>query len=261
MPNAVINLEDISFRRKEQLILSDISWQIQTGEHWALLGANGSGKTTLLKIITGYEWPTTGKVCVLGEQFGKCALSELRKTIGWVSNSVESNLPLADNAIEIVASGIEASFGLFRQFTKDELGRAQTALEKINGADFADRPFSVLSQGEQQRALIARALVNDPKLVILDEPCAGLDPAAREHFLRDIQQLTAADNAPNIIFVTHHIEEIRPWITHAFLLKQGKKIAAGLCEEVITSEKLSDALNCPCAVTKHNKKYSLTVKQ
>ena len=261
MSAAIINLENVAFRRSGCVILAGVSWRIEPGQHWALLGANGSGKTTLLKIITGYEWPSSGKVSVLGAEFGKCALRELRKTIGWVSFALEPMVPGRDRAIEVVASGIDASIGLYRKLAGDELRRAKTALRKVNGLDFADRIFRVLSQGEQQRVLIARALVNDPKLIILDEPCVGLDPAAREYFLSDIERLATCGNSPNIIFVTHHIEEIRPWITHLLLLKNGKKLAAGKCRQVITSAKLSEAFDCRCSVIKHDKKYSLTIER
>ncbi|MFA5865611.1 MAG: ABC transporter ATP-binding protein [Phycisphaerae bacterium] len=253
----ILDLKNIDFLRGSRMILSGVSWTIQPGQHWALLGANGSGKTTLLKIITGYEWPSEGSVSVLGQNFGQCNLPQLRKTIGWVSCALEHNLPEFDTALQIVASGFEASLGLYRDFTQNEFLYARQALEFLGGGYFVDQPYSQLSQGEQQRVLIARALVNKPALLILDEPCSGLDPAARESFLNDLARLTRQNNAPTLIYVTHHIEEIGPWITHVLVLKTGQTLAAGPAPEVLTSRLLSVAFDHPCIVENHNTRYYL----
>ncbi|MBM4103398.1 MAG: ABC transporter ATP-binding protein [Planctomycetes bacterium] len=242
----VIELENVSFVRQGHKILSGVHWWIETGQHWALMGANGSGKTTLLKIITGYEWPTSGQVKVLGKQFGETNIPELRKHIGWVSTAIEQKLPIQDCAIDVVASGLEASLGLFRDFTPEEYARAEESLKIMKAEAVALQSFNTLSQGEQQRVLIARALVNRPKLLILDEPCAGLDPAARMRFLRDLERLAAMPDAPAIIFVTHHLEEIGGWMNQALLLKDGKVIAVGSPKTVFTSENMTNLFDSLC---------------
>ncbi|MDX9973911.1 MAG: ABC transporter ATP-binding protein [FCB group bacterium] len=244
----VLNLNGVTFRRNDREILSDVSWRIEPGEHWALLGANGSGKTTLLKVINGYEWATRGTVEVLGRRFGSCNVPQLRKSIGWVSSALQQRLPLGDTALRIVDSGYEASLGVYRTFTEEEIDRAKAALALVSGASIADRIYGTLSQGEQQRVLIARALVNGPRLLILDEPCAGLDPVAARQFLDDLSALAARPEAPTVIFVTHHIQEIAPWIERVLLLKSGRVSARGETAKVLTGPNLSAALDSNCRV-------------
>ena len=259
MADTVIQLNNVSFVRKQRCILKAISWQIETGQHWALLGANGSGKTSLLRIITGYEWPSRGTVNVLGKEFGKCAISGLRKHIGYVSSAINITLPENDSATDIVLSGIDATIGLHRHYSDFEHEQAHIAMRKMSVEQCKDQIYSILSQGERQRILIARAIINHPDILILDESCAGLDPAAKEHFLRDLQILTNHENAPTIIFVTHHIEEISPWITNVFILKDGICRASGKTEDLLDSETLSDAFDCECSVRKENCRYYLRV--
>jgi iron complex transport system ATP-binding protein len=256
---AVIDLQDITFVRGERKILDRITWSIERGQHWALLGANGSGKTTLLKIVTGYEWPTEGTVKVLGCQYGDCNLPQLRKTFGWVSCALQHDVPEFDSALDIVTSGFEASLGLYREFTETEIQTARQTLTLLGGSDFARQPYYKLSQGEQQRVLIARALVNKPHPLILDEPCSGLDPAARESFLADLGQLIAHPDAPTIIYVTHHIEEIAPWISHVMALKAGQTLTAGKTRDTLTTATLSQAFGHPCSVEHHNARYYLRI--
>ncbi|MBW8017057.1 MAG: ABC transporter ATP-binding protein [Planctomycetes bacterium] len=261
MPNPVIQLNNVSFLRKDKRILHDICWRIEPGQHWALLGANSSGKTSLLRIITGYEWPSRGTVNVLGNEFGRCAISGLRKHIGYVSSALNTKLPENDSATDIVLSGIDATIGLHRHYSADEHKQAFESMQKMSVQQCKDQTYSILSQGERQRILIARAIINHPEILILDESCAGLDPAARNHFLNDLQILTSHDNAPTIIFVTHHIEEISPWITNVFILKQGVCQASGKTHDLLTSETLSDAFGCKCSVTKENRRYYLQVSE
>jgi len=254
---SVLHLNGATYQRGEHHILKDLSWVIEKGQHWALLGANGSGKTTLLKIITGYEWVSDGEVEVLGQRFGDCNLRELRKRIGWVSSTLEHDLPARDSAIKIVVSGMDASIGLYRDFDVDELEHARKTLAMMNCSRIADQPYGRLSQGEQQRVLIARALVNRPALLILDEPCSGLDPAARYRFLDDLGRLTGQHLAPAIILVTHHIEEIHLWISHVLILKQGRCVACGTKHAVLSSSILSEVFDFPCVVENRNGLFSL----
>lgn len=261
MSEPIIQLNNVSFLRKERRILDDICWQIQPGQHWALLGANGSGKTSLLRIITGYEWPSRGTVNVLGNEFGKCAIAGLRKHIGYVGSTINIKLPEKDIATDIVLSGIDATIGLHRHYSDDEYEKACAAMRKMSVAQCRDQTFAVLSQGERQRIHIARAIINHPDILILDEPCAGLDPAAREHFLSDLQTLASEKKAPTIIFVTHHIEEISPWITNVLILKNGRSLANGETGDLVNSEILSDAFNCKCSVTQKDRRYFLRVSE
>jgi iron complex transport system ATP-binding protein len=256
---SVIELRDISFVRGGKKILDRVSWTVEAGEHWALLGANGSGKTTLLKVVTGYEWPTDGEVSVLGETFGACNLPLLRKTIGWVSMSLEHDVPAVDTGLAIVTSGLEASLGLYREFTGEEYELAKRLLKNLGCEHIADQQYFKMSQGERQRVLIARALINRPKMLILDEPCTGLDPAARERFLLDLANLAKHPQAPAMVFVTHHIEEIGSWVNRVMVIKEGQTLASGKTTEVLTDGVMSHAFNCPCEVKKQGKRYRLQI--
>jgi len=257
----VVRLHNVDYLRGDRLILADVSWTIRPGQHWALLGANGSGKTTLLKIITRYEWSSDGAVQVLGQDFGNCNIPALRRRIGYASSALadqlHGHLVGRDTALNIVASGIEASIGLYREFTAQEFDQARSALAKMNTPALADQHYHQLSQGEQQRVRIARALVNNPGLLILDEPCVGLDPAARELFLADLARLADRPDAPTMILVTHHIEEIGPWIGHVLVLKAGRVLAAGPKDQVLTSTILSDAFDYLCHVHRDGPFYHL----
>lgn len=255
----VIEVEGLTLRRGKRTILSDIDWTISVGQHWALLGANGSGKTTLLKVLTGYEWPTSGQVSVLQKRHGETDLRRLRRSIGWVSNVLETQVPPQDSALEIVASGFDASFGLYDDLSDVQLTRCHETLDLLNITPLKSQTFATLSQGERKRTLIARALVNKPALLVLDEPCAGLDPASRSDFLDDLDDLERSLKTPTMLFVTHHIEEIRPWIRHAMVLKNGSVIAKGPIESVVTSEVFRDALSRECNVVQEQGLYRLTL--
>lgn len=259
MTQPVVELEDVFFCRKRREILSGVSWRIESGAHWALLGANGSGKTSLLKILTGYEWPTFGTVRVLGERFGACDIPRLRKIIGWVSSAMTQRLPAQDTAIEVVASGLDASIGLYRHISEAERTKSLAVLGQLYVERLADQHYGTLSQGEMQKVLIARALVCEPKLLILDEPCIGLDPAARQHFMNDLADLARMDNAPTMILVTHHIEEIDPWIQNLLLLKGGKVLASGTPDEMITNQRMSELFDYPCSVFRHGEEFLMRI--
>jgi iron complex transport system ATP-binding protein len=244
----VVELHEVGSERGGKRILDSVSWTIERGQHWALVGANGSGKTTLLKILTGYEWATTGTVRVLGRLFGEHDLRKLRLTIGWVSNALEYFIPGRDTALEVTLSGLDASFGVYRDFSEAERAAAADALGHLKAGYVAGQPFETLSQGEQKRTLIARALVCKPALLILDEPCAGLDPVARDAFLGDLADMARTEQSPTIILVTHHIEEIGPWISHVHVLKSGRTLRAGTAPGTLTAAVLSDAFSRPCAI-------------
>jgi len=257
MSGAAIALEGVAVVRQGTTILDGVDWSLPEGAHCVLLGANGSGKTTLLKVVLGYEWATRGSVTVLGETLGRCHLQDLRKRIGWASSSLETRVPPFDSAEAVVLSGLEASLGLYRAFDDIDRAAAREALSHLNADYLVERPFGVLSQGERQRVMIARAIVHRPALLILDEPCAGLDPAARDRLLTDLGAMVSGHGAPTVVYVTHHIEETAPWMRAALVLAGGRVAASGTPRDVLTSACLSDAFDWPCVVGSENGRYWL----
>jgi iron complex transport system ATP-binding protein len=234
----MISVENVSWIRDGETILHDVNWQVQPGEHCAVLGMNGSGKTSLINIVTGYEWPSKGKVSVLGYRYGECDLREVRKEIGIVNPMMDRMLHHRDSVQEIVLSGYYASIGIYEKVTEEVRSLAMRSMKQMGIAHLADKPFGVLSQGERKKTLIARALIHEPKLLILDEPCSGFDLHARESFLSQLEQL-ASDPALSIIYVTHHVEEILPFFSRALLIKDGRILPSGPKEEILTSERIS----------------------
>jgi len=249
MPSIVDLVVERHYRVElERPILENVRWQIERGQHWALVGPNGSGKSTLLSVVSGDLWPSRGIVRVLGEEYGRVDKRELKKRIGVVSAALYSNLPAADTGLEIAASGIRAMIGRLGPLSSEELSRGAQALAQIGATSCADKPYGVLSQGERQRVMIARALVNEPSLLVLDEAASGLDPVAREHFLSDLEALARHPSGPTQIHVTHHLEEVPALVTHAMVLRDGRVLASGPVGTVFTSETLSAAFGAPCRV-------------
>lgn len=226
--------------RDDKVILDNVTWNVKKGEHWALLGLNGSGKTSLIKIITGYQWGRKGEVSVINQRFGDTNIPELRKKIGLVSASIDDMFHSRpyETALEIVLSGKYASIGLYEEITEADIELAKELLTKFRIAQLTDQPFQTLSQGERKKVMLARAWMSKPEILILDEPCSGLDILAREQFLAVIQSLATQPEAPTILYVTHHIEEIVPAITHTLLLHSGKVVAAGEKHETLTEKNI-----------------------
>lgn len=238
--DTVINMKDVSWRREGKEILHHINWHVKKGEHWTVLGLNGSGKTTLLNMVNGYIWPTTGEVTVLGEKFGHTDIHTLRRSIGWVSSSLGERINGRHKTEDLVVSGKFAAVGLvFAEPEEADFVRAKELMEQLNIVHTYGQPYEKCSHGEKQKILIARGLMAEPKLLILDEPTNGLDFIAREQLLETIDSIARREVAPTIIFVTHHIEEVLPTFSHTLLLKEGTVFAKGKRKNVITNEYMS----------------------
>ncbi len=240
MNDDTIAVRGVCLRRNGREILRGIDWTVAHGQHWAVIGANGSGKTTLLKIIGGMLFPTAGEVTVLGCQFGRCDLMTLRQRIAWVGPSLLARMPMHERVWDIVSSGLKATFGKVYELEGEDRDRVDASLARAGLGDRGDSPFTVLSQGEQQRALFARSLMSQPELFIMDEACSGLDIPSRERLLHMADDVMR-DGKCGVMMVTHHIEEIPAGITHALVLKDGRVLASGPAAETLTSDTLSEA--------------------
>lgn len=259
--DAVLEVRNLMIRRGSTHLLSGFSWKVQRGEHWAVLGPNGCGKTSLFSALLGYLAPTAGDVFVLGEEFGNSDWPQLRKKIGLVSSSVRQMMAESEPAWITVASGKYAMIDFWGTPKRSDRAQAMRILRETEADYLADRPWSVLSQGERQRVLIGRALMGRPALLILDEPCAGLDPAAREHFLDFLERLGRRKHAPCLVLVTHHVEEIMPVFSHALIMKRaGGKLAEGRIPETLNSRAMSEAFGAPMSLKKSRGRYSLKVQ-
>jgi iron complex transport system ATP-binding protein len=244
----VIELAGVTLRRGADVLLSDVDWTVAPGRHWALMGPNGAGKTLILRMVTGYVWPTDGSVTVLGRRLGEVDLRRLRGRIGWVSQALADLTPAWTTLREVILSGPPASLGLYVTPEPGEIKRAEALAEDFGLAALLDRPFGNLSSGERQRALLARAAMAEPRLLILDEPMSNLDLGGRELFLRLVGRLAGGPGSPAIILTTHNIQEIGPFITDALIVKKGRVLAAGPLERTLTAEVLSAAFDLPLKV-------------
>ena len=235
----VLEVTGLRVERGNTTILHHVDWRVAPGEHWVILGANGSGKTSLLKALTGFLSPTDGEFSVLGRRYGAADWRELRLHIGVVTSAFTASIPLSEVTLDTVISGKYAQLDLWHAGTRADRVSALRLLRSVGLARIAHREWAYLSQGERQRVLIARALMAHPQLLILDEPCAGLDPVAREKFLRFLEKLARRRRGPALVLVTHHVEEITPAFTHALMLRTGRVVAAGPRTEVLMSAHLS----------------------
>ncbi len=255
MENHWISIKNVRFVRQRRLILDDISWEIRPGENWVVLGANGSGKTTLLQILAGYLWPTSGEVTVLGERFGEIDLRALRRKIGWVGSFLQAQVPPSQKPLEFIVSGKYASLGIFEKPDPSDFEEAAMLAARLNCEKILDLPYAVLSQGEKQRLLIARALIHKPGLLILDEPCGGLDLVSREQLLSTLEGLGRGPDGPSMILVTHYLEEIMPAFNHVFLMKSGRCAAKGEKKAILRPDLLTDLFGIPIDAGRENGRF------
>jgi iron complex transport system ATP-binding protein len=242
-------MSGVTVVRDGATLLAGIEWEINEGERWALLGPNGAGKTTLLAVAAASLFPSAGAVELLGEMFGDADLGELRTRVGLSSSSLNDRVPPHEKAVDVVVTAAHGVIGRWAEgYDAGDLARARELMSRVGLSAFADRRFGSLSEGERKRVLLARALMTDPELLLLDEPAAGLDLGAREALLRLLARLAVAPGSPPSVLVTHHVEEIPVGTTHAMLLSRGRSVAQGPIAEVLTGPLLSRAFGIPLQV-------------
>lgn len=254
--STILELSDITVRRGDKLILGPLNWQVREGERWVILGPNGAGKTTLLQICSSLMHPTSGIIHILGEQLGKVDVFELRTRIGLTSSALVDQLPSEELVIDIVLTAAYAMFGRWQEkYDLWDESRAIALLTSLGVRELGERKFGSLSEGEKKRVQIARALMADPELLLLDEPASSLDLGGREDLLRRIENLSSDPLAPATVIVTHHIEEIPAGTTHALLLREGTAVAQGNITEVITDLNLTQAFGVAITVQYEGGRY------
>ncbi|KOU53518.1 MULTISPECIES: ABC transporter ATP-binding protein [Streptomyces] len=255
----VLELVDVSVVRDGRALVDDVSWSVKEGERWVILGPNGAGKTTLLNIASSYLFPSTGTAKILGEQLGKVDVFELRPRIGMAGVAMADKLPKRQTVLQTV---LTAAYGMTATWQEEydavDEDRARAFLDRLGMTDFVDRKFGTLSEGERKRTLIARAMMTDPELLLLDEPAAGLDLGGREDLVRRLGRLARDPYAPSMVMVTHHVEEIAPGFTHVLMIRQGKVLAAGPMETELTSRNLSLCFGLPLLVEHRGDRYTAT---
>ncbi|MBX7158485.1 MAG: ABC transporter ATP-binding protein [Verrucomicrobiae bacterium] len=256
MSSAIIQIKKLCVER-DRKILRNINWTIHQDQQWVILGANGSGKTSLLNTITGYLVPTSGAIQVFDNEYGQTNWQDIRKKIGLVSASLAQRIQPDETALFVVASGKKAIINLWKSPSRKELNHARKILRQIQCAHLEQCAWNILSQGERQRVLIGRALMANFAILFLDEPCAGLDPVARENFLKFIEKLLHKRQAPYLVFITHHIEEITKHFTHVLLLKNGSVLNQGKKQSMLTSKNLSSCFNKKLNVIHKNGHYQI----
>ena len=247
--NVILEIDNVSVRRSDKNILGPLNWQVLEGQRWVVLGPNGAGKTTLLQVCSSLIHPTIGNIRILGEQLGKVDVFELRTRIGLTSSALVEQLPSDELVIDVVLTAAYAMLGRWQEkYDLWDESRAMALLTALGVRELGERHFGSLSDGEKKRVQIARALMADPELLLLDEPASSLDLGGREDLLKRIEIFAKDPLAPATVIVTHHIEEIPSGTTHALLLKDGTVVAQGVIDTVITDQNLSHAYGLPISV-------------
>ena len=254
--DTVISFDRVSVIRGGSHLLRALSWQVELDERWVVLGPNGAGKTTLLNLASARMHPSRGTAWILGERLGRTDVTELRTRIGLTTGQFADRVPPAERVLDVVVTAAWSVVGRWREsYDPQDEARARALLEQLGMGALSDREFGTLSEGERKRTQIARALMTDPELMLLDEPTAGLDLGGREDLIGRLTELAVDPDAPAMVLVTHHVEEIPPGFTHAMLLREGSVVAAGLLGETLTAENLSKTFGLPLQVQRAGDRY------
>jgi iron complex transport system ATP-binding protein len=252
----VLKLRGVSVRRETSLLLRNVDWTAHEDERWIVIGPNGAGKTTLLQVAATLLHPTEGTVDVLGERLGDVDVFELRPRIGLTSASLAERVPSGEKVIDLVLTASYAILGRWKEeYESADVTRAVELLDALGCAHLIRRRFATLSEGERKRVQIARAMMPDPEMLLLDEPAAGLDLGGREDLLRRLSVLATNPKAPMMVLVTHHVEEVPDGFTHAMLLRRGAVLVAGPIEEAFTAKNLSRCFGLPLEIERHENRW------
>jgi len=255
-PDLLIDFRDVTLRRGARTLVGPVNWQVELDERWVVIGPNGAGKTSLLRIAAAMEYPSTGTAAVLGERLGRVDMSELRQRVGLSSSALSQRIPDGEVVRDLVVSAGHAVLGRWRERYEDvDYERAIDTLESLGAEHLADRTYGTLSEGERKRVLIARSLMTDPELLLLDEPAAGLDLGGREELVARLTDLAADPDSPALVLVTPHVEEIPPGFSHCLILTEGRTVATGLLRDTLTAENLSAAFGQSIAVDTIDGRY------
>ncbi|MFC5379631.1 ABC transporter ATP-binding protein [Aquipuribacter nitratireducens] len=253
----VVDLDGVGVVRSGSHLLRDVDWTVGDGERWVVLGPNGAGKTTLFDILSARSYPSSGRATILGETLGEVDVFELRPRIGLSSASLAATVPDRERVRDVVLTAAHGVVGRFREpYEQVDADRADALLDAFGVSGLGDRTFGTLSEGERKRVLVARAVMTDPELLLLDEPAAGLDLRGREDLVTGLAHLAASHSAPTTVLVTHHVEEIPPGFDHVLLLRGGEVVAAGPIELVLTAAALSDTFGLPLEVSVDDGRWS-----
>jgi iron complex transport system ATP-binding protein len=257
LTDIVIRMAGVGVRRGASTLLAGIEWAVELDERWVVLGPNGAGKTTLLRLAGAEMHPTEGTVDVLGERIGRVNLAELRTRIGLSSAMLGLRIPGDETVTDVVISAGYGVLGRWRErYEEPDTDRAARLLDALGMHGLTARTYGTLSEGERKRTLIARALMTDPELLLLDEPAAGLDLGGREELVGRLSALALDPDAPASVLVTHHVEEIPVGYTHGMLLRDGRIVASGLLDDVLTNEALTETFGLPLSVQKRRGRYT-----
>ena len=255
-PDLLIDFRKVSLRRGGRVLVGPVDWQVELDERWVVIGPNGAGKTSLLRIAAAMEHPSSGTAYVLGERLGRTDMAELRQRVGLSSSALSQRVPDDEVVRDVVVSAGYAVLDRWRERYDDiDYVRALDTLESVGGEHLAERTYGTLSEGERKRVLIARSLMTDPELLLLDEPAAGLDLGGREELVARLADLAADPDSPALVLVTHHVEEIPLGFSHCLILSEGAVVAAGLLEDTLTAENLSRAFGQSIALDDIDGRY------